>query len=265
MKVFLGALVILVFLALVFVSWSLSESRPGPQKVSKAVLINLDSNPDRLQYVLQQYRASDLNTLPLERFRAVVGRKVDPGAHLTPDALVELRLVEKRGYRTKHHQLTRGGIGCYLSHLSVLRQIKPGEVFLVLEDDIDINPSSLTVIKQTLQTAPRGWDLILLGYNSFLGDTVDDTFIKVRSFWGTCAYLITYEGAQKFLKESGDRFDCQIDTFMGWMAASGLLNVYTLQVPIVQPTHTFDTNIQANMKVTGIDSFKYRDKILQLN
>ena len=262
MKVFLGALGILVVLLVLVL---LFRTSPGPQKVSKAVLINLDSNPDRLQYVIQQYRASDLNTLPLERFRAVVGSRTDPGAHLTPDALVELRLVEKRGYRTKHHQLTRGAIGCYLSHLSVLRQIKPGEAILVLEDDIDINPSSLAVIKQTLQTAPRGWDLILLGYNSFLGDTVDDTFIKVRSFWGLQGYLITYEGAQKFLAESGDRFDCQIDTLMGWMAASGLLNVYTLQVPIIQPTHGFDTNIQSNMKVTGIDSFMYRDKILQLN
>ena len=254
MKVFLGALVILVLLVLY-----LARRRPGPQQVSKAVLINLDSDTERFEYFMKQ--TSDFEKP--ERIQAVDGHRVEPGDYLTQGALKELRETETRGYRTKHHQLTRGAIGCYLSHLSVLRQIKPGEIFLVFEDDIDIRSGVRGEIEKILRDAPKNWDLILLGYNSYLGS--DDELSKVRSFWGTCGYLITYIGAQKFLNESGDRFDCQIDTFMGWMAASGLLDVYALKSPIVKPSCKFASNIQNDVRVSFPDSFKYRDKILQLN
>ena len=232
--------------------------------VTKAVLINLDSNRDRLVTTMQQYQSSDLVQVPLERFRAVVGRELDPRLYLTPKALVELEEVETSGYRTKHHQLTRGGIGCFLSHLKVLSQMTPGDVYLVLEDDISINPSSYMVIRQTLQNAPRDWDFLLLGYNSYVGQSVDKTFMEVRSFWGTPGYLVTYEAAQKFIKEVGSRFDCQIDTLMSWMAASDMLNIYALKVPIIRPTWEFGTNIQNEVRVEGVDAFRYRDKILQL-
>jgi GR25 family glycosyltransferase involved in LPS biosynthesis len=232
--------------------------------VTKAVLINLDSNTERLASTIQQYQASNLVQVPLERFRAVVGRTVDPRMYLTPEALEELREVETSGYRTKHHQLTRGGIGCFLSHMRVMAQMNPGDVYLVLEDDIVINPSAYTVIQQTLQKAPKGWDFLLLGYNSYVGQSVDATFMDVRSFWGTCGYIVTYKAAQTFLNEVGSKFDCQIDTLMSWMAAEGKLNIYALKVPIIRPSGGFETNIQSNIKVSGVDAYKYRDKILQL-
>jgi len=149
--------------------------------------------------------------------------------------------------------------------MAILKQMRLGDVYLVLEDDIVISPTALASIKNVITHAPNNWDIILLGYNSWRGSDFTKDFIKVRSFWGTCGYLITYKGAQKFLKETGSRFDCQIDTFMGWMAASNLLDVYALKVPIIQPNSKFITNIQAPIKLLGVESFMYRDKILQLD
>lgn len=230
------------------------------QTLTKVVVINLDKNPDRLMDVEQQYAASDVK-LPLERFSAIVGNQVNPVEWLSSETISELTQIEQQGFRTKHHQLTRGAIGCYISHMKVISRIKPGEVYLVLEDDILIRPKSMDVIKNM---APRDWDMILLGYNSYRGTNIKNGLVDVKSFWGTCGYLINYKGAQKFLKESGDTFDCQIDTFMSWMVAHNMLKVYALQKPIIRPHGKFASDIQFPIKILGVESHQYRDKILQL-
>jgi len=259
MKVLLVPILIVLVLLVVF--YLLNKTRAT--SISKTSVINLDRNTDRLAIVQQQYQASDIG-VPLERFSAIVGHEVNLQNWLTAETISELTEIEQQGFRTKHHQLTRGAIGCYLSHLELLKRIKPGEVHLILEDDIVILFKSAAVIKNTLATAPSDWDFILLGHNSSKSLAYSDTLAKIKSFWGTCGYLVTYNGAQKFIRASGDTIDCQIDSFMSWMAAHGKLDIYALKIPILQPHNKFDSDIQYPIKITGPESFTYRDKILQL-
>ena len=50
--------------------------------------------------------------------------------------------AEGRGYRTAHYQLTRGSVGCYLSHLRLYQHVLRGgaQFALVFEDDAAIAP-----------------------------------------------------------------------------------------------------------------------------
>jgi GR25 family glycosyltransferase involved in LPS biosynthesis len=254
---------VLIFIIVVLVLVLLFLKNKNKQTLTKVSVINMDRNKARLDAVKKRYDMSDMK-LPLERFSAIVGTSVNPADYITPSAIKELRETEENGYRTKHCQLTRGAIGCYLSHVELLKNIKPGEIHLILEDDIIIVPNTMALVNETLYTAPRDWDMILLGYNSLKGTSKINTFVKVKSFWGMCAYLINYKGAQKFLKETGKDFDCQIDSLMSWMASSEYLNIWALQNPIMITNGAYETDIQNHVKIIGVESFMYRDKILQL-
>ena len=256
--------IVLVFIIILLVLVVVLLKNKNKQTLTKVSVINLDRNKARLEGVKKRYEMSDIE-VPLERFSAIDGTRVNPEDWLTPSAIKELRETEENGYRTKHCQLTRGAIGCYLSHIELLKKIKPGEIHLILEDDIIIVPNTMTLVKETLDKAPSDWDMILIGYNSCKGIAKkSDDFIKVKSFWGMCAYLINYKGAQKFLKETGNVFDCQIDSFMSWMASSDHLNIWALRNPIMITNSTYKTDIQNPTKIMGVESFMYRDKILQL-
>jgi len=233
------------------------------QKVTRVVVINMDKNRERMENIQRHWDQSDFN-MELERFPAVVGANLDPIEHVTPEALAELTQTETRGYRTKHHQLTPGAIGCYLSHVSILKQMRPGDIYFILEDDALFPPNIQFRINTLLRKSPRNWDMILLGHNRYKSKGRRGDFDEVHSFWGLCGYLINYKGAQKFLEESGSKIDCQIDSLMSWMSASGKLNTWALRKPIVFTNPNYETDIQNPVKVKGVDAFTYRDKILQI-
>jgi GR25 family glycosyltransferase involved in LPS biosynthesis len=253
----LGILLI-IFILLIGIFDSFKE-----KKITRVVVINLDKNTKRMENIQKHWDQSDF-VLDLERFPAVVGANLDPAEHVTPEALEELTETEQYGYRSKHHQLTRGAIGCYLSHVRILKQMKPGDIYFILEDDAMFRPSIQSEVKRALRRAPGNWDMILLGYNNYKVSERHGEFDKVRSFWGTCGYLINYKGTQKFLEESGPKMDCQIDSLMGWMAASEKLNVWALQKRAVFTSPLYQSDIQYPIKINGVDAFTYRDKILQL-
>ncbi len=220
--------------------------------ITRSVIINLDLKPERLNATLEQYKNSDLSQVPIERFSAIVGTSVDITEYLDQATQRELLEVEETGYRTKHHQLTRGAIGCYLSHLAIYKSVRPGEIVLVLEDDIKIKHDALKSIAW-----PMGyWDILLLGHN-VMRKNFDGS---VKSFWGMCGYLITYEGAQKILKK-GHPIDCQIDTYLSW---DDDIVVKTIGTPVIKPSNVFKTDIQMPIHITVPDSFIYRGKVLQL-
>jgi hypothetical protein len=50
------------------------------------------------------------------------------------------------GYRTKHYQLTRGSVGCYMSHLQLYQHIlreTDAQFAFVFEDDAEIREPDL--------------------------------------------------------------------------------------------------------------------------
>ena len=62
-------------------------------------------------------------------------------------------------------ELSRGELGCALSHLSIYKLMVENDIkqAIIFEDDICINEGFLSVI-QSIDTFPDDWELVLLGY-----------------------------------------------------------------------------------------------------
>jgi hypothetical protein len=272
--------IIIIFVLIIILLWSLSivhnntkenfntndlvDSKNSTNKIHSWI-INLDKNKDRLNQSMGYYNSSDLSVVPINRYSAVVGVNLEPEDYLSEIALSEFYETKKRGYRTRHYHLTKGGIGCYLSHLNLFKQLvadNKSDIYLILEDDIKIDKLAYAKISKLLANPPDDWDMFLLGYSKifkYKRETKD--YSKVKSFWGLNGYLINKKGAQKFL-DNHTIIDCQIDSFMSWMAIKNKLNIFALNEPIIIPD-SYYTDIQINIFPTSkVDSFMYRDVYL---
>jgi glycosyl transferase, family 25 len=115
-------------------------------------VINLDRAPERLQRISQQLQALGL---PFTRLAAVDARALSPEQQAALDVAA---------YRRQHGMApVLGELGCYLSHVAVLRGFlaTSAQFALVLEDDVLLKPSLPGVLQGLIGTAAR-WDMVKL-------------------------------------------------------------------------------------------------------
>ena len=143
------------------------------------------------------------------------------GRDLTDAEIAENVDSEKAFARLGRH-LSKGEIGCALSHLSIYKKIvdEKIEVSLILEDDVKVDypeaAAHIEAISHILEDQLETVDCILLGHHPRYSrelETVTSVFERikinkrVRLGWfterpvGAYAYLLTLEGAQKRLRE----------------------------------------------------------------
>ena len=116
-------------------------------------VINLDRDTERLQRIAGQLAPTGL---AWTRQSAVVGRD------LAPDE--QARLLDRDAYRRKHGmEPALGELGCYLSHVAVMRALlaSPHRAALVLEDDVLLTPALVPVLRGLMAHADR-WDVVKL-------------------------------------------------------------------------------------------------------
>ena len=116
-------------------------------------VINLDRDTARLQRAAQQLAPTGLHWT---RLSAVYGRDLPPAE--------QQRLLDHAAYRRKHGmEPAPGELGCYLSHVAVLRAFLASDHrhALVLEDDVLLTPALPPVLQALLQHASR-WDMVKL-------------------------------------------------------------------------------------------------------
>jgi glycosyl transferase family 25 len=152
-------------------------------------VINLDRDAARLAHMHEQLRRLGL---AYERFAALRG-----------DAL-PLALLDYFPPRTP---LTAGEIGCYASHLAIMRRVlaEGHGCALVLEDDVGLPADFARVLAVLVEALPAEWDIVRLSYPTKrvvraiapLGgaDLVRYTHVPVS----TGAYLISASGARRFI------------------------------------------------------------------
>lgn len=219
-----------------------------PRQNFNCYVINLEKNTERLEHINTMYDASDLKDQPLIRVDAVKGRDIDVLSFLTPRAYTSLLAIEQTGQRFYHADLTRGAVGCYLSHLKVYDMIMASdkEYGIVFEDDVHIDPDVYAShIKNSIDIIPGNWDIILLG--CLPKDVIThDTCRKMLYFWGTWAYIINRKGIMCMQKYANVPISYQIDTSMSKLAKEGLLHIYAPHHDVVMPMH-FGTEIQTSL------------------
>jgi glycosyl transferase family 25 len=127
--------------------------------VKHAFYINLDSRPDRKQYMEDHLKTVGISA---ERFKAV--------------------------------KLTNGALGCSMSHLKLLELAKSNnwESILIMEDDIKfLNPRIFTQQLNEFLHAHKEFDVLLIAGNNVPPFTkIDDTCVKVTRCQTTTGYLV---------------------------------------------------------------------------
>jgi glycosyl transferase family 25 len=117
-----------------------------------AWVINLDRAPDRLARIRAQLEPLGL---PWTRLAAVDARALTPAQRAA---------LDEPAYRRKHGKTPAPGeLGCYLSHVEVMRRFLASEAAfaLALEDDVLLR-ESLPAVLHGLIVHPDRWDVVKL-------------------------------------------------------------------------------------------------------
>lgn len=221
-------------------------------------LINLERNADRLEFFIEQYMKSDLRYKQFQRINAVDGSALSIKEHISDVAFKEIMQIEKTGYRTKHYQLTRGAIGCYLSHLKAYELIAAAsdkEYGFIFEDDAIIDPALLGKLNKVIDSMDDNWDMLLLGCICIVCDT-QDTYYDINRFFLLHGCIVKRSSATKLinlLKEK--QISQQIDSELSDLVAQGHIKVYCLKNKLSNQ-YNFETDIQTPLKVMpGINPY----------
>ena len=237
-------------------SFTLDENKLG------IYVINMNKDKERYNKLVNYYLKSDFPNNRLNRFPGIVGKEIPEKNWLTTDAISELQLLEKNGYRTHHHNLTRGAIGCFLSHYYLAKKLlqdKTYDNYLILEDDTMIFPNTFNKISQTLHEVPNDWDIILFYTIRAVGKKYNEKLNKIKSFWGMNCYIINKRGAQKFIDEvDKNKIDGQVDCYLSRMIQQQKINIFASKKHFASSNST-DTNIQTILKPKkGIDPYDFK-------
>ena len=232
----------------------------------RTYVINMDKDVERYNKIASYYHNSDFSELPLERYSAVVGKNVEPTDWLTDDAINDFKQVLNNGYRTHHYQLTYGGIGCFLSHYNLAKQLlseKSVDAYIVFEDDTAIPRNLLSHIEKQISELPEDWDYLMFYTIRANGYPITNKLNKLKSFWGLNGYIINKKGARKLVEETNaNKIDGQIDSYLSRMIQQNKMNIYATKKHLVK-SNAVDTNIQVMLKpLKGVNPYDFKGYIV---
>ena len=200
----------------------------------KTLVINLSHRRDRLD----KFKQNNADFISYDVLKAVDGYKVE---------YADLR---KMGFDTDHDwidpilktPLTKGEIGCFLSHWKAWKQcIKANEPVLVLEDDAIITDKFS--YDELYKLRRQGYNFVYLGWKEMEKSIpIDDKYVKpVYPYWGL-AYVITPESAKILTK--GKPKIIPVDEYLPQMIEK--LNVVAYKENVIVPRDRKDGGSNIN-------------------
>ena len=200
----------------------------------KTLVINLSHRRDRLD----KFKQNNADFISYDVLKAVDGYKV------------EYKDLRKMGFDTDHDwidpilntPLTKGEIGCFLSHWKAWKQcIKANEPILVLEDDAIITDKFS--YDELYKLRRQGYNFVYLGWKEMEESVpIDDKFVKpVYPYWGL-AYVITPESAKILTK--GKPKIIPVDEYLPRMIEK--LNVVAYKENVIVPRDRKDGGSNIN-------------------
>lgn len=233
---YLTMFVLLLLFLTVFVVLYLTRTKHdsnGFVSKTRCYVINLHKNPERIARFRKRYESSDIRAMRCHRFEAIDGNELTDEEfqeHVHPRALRQMYETEASKVRKKHYQITKGAVGCYLSHLSLYRKLLKdphADQYLIFEDDAMFKTNLLELISHKMDEVPNDWDMVVFGAIRESGNMAGFDTIKINTFWGLCCYVINKKGAEKITREfERKKIDMQIDSVMTVMAIEERINIY---------------------------------------
>jgi GR25 family glycosyltransferase involved in LPS biosynthesis len=193
----------------------------------------------------QSWKNSDFQkfgVLSYERFSAIIPPENIENLKplMTNAAFDELIRTESRGMRLHDESLTRGAVGCYLSHYTIWQQsIANGyKHVLIFEDDAVLHPEFCSIMM--LQQVANDWSILKAGYYCIDCNETPYNYVELKKDWCLHAYFLNTTNIQKFMNDMIP-MSKQID----WQLHSVGAPMYgTIPVLSYQENAKFDTTVQ---------------------
>ena len=220
----------------------------------KIFFLNLPQHENRLLNITSQFNVLGVHAHRIEAIH---------GASLSQSQVDEIfdnsLALKKRGL-----VLSRGEIGCALSHRNVWEKIIDQDLAyaVILEDDVLIHKDFLD-ISNIVSEAPRDWDIIFLGY--YIPNKVSDIckvklktsyktsydyFFPLERVCGTWGYVVSNNAAKQLLADSAPLFK-PIDHYTGDFSK---LKIFTINCHLTTP----DPNIDSSIEVERSELIKFK-------
>ena len=211
-------------------------------------VINMTQKKDRLINFSKYYNNSDFKFKEFNIFPAIIGKDLNLIEYVSPEGYKQILELEKTGYRKHHYDLSRGAVGCYLSHLSLYKNIVNSnyKYGIIFEDDSEMIEDFYKNMEEGLNKIPNNWDILLLGHICIKCD-INTEYTKVHRFWGTHSYIIKKESAAKLLKYLDKPLSKQIDADMSLLVKRGIINIYALNMSLAMQSTNFNSDIQSDV------------------
>lgn len=200
--------------------------------------------PDRLLNISEQEKI--LPNIKINKFRAIKGE------NLEQEKLVKEQILTNNFVEPTLKRLNE--IGCYLSHLELLKSLKnsSAEYHIILEDDFKfvLNTNFLSMLNNAInQTKINSFDIIFLGWN-LSDDNIEkiywsDNLVKFKPnniFNGTYAYMVNSNSIDKIIKLIS-KVDMPIDTKYNVLYSLNELDLYWLNPVIIEPNYNLKSTI----------------------
>ena len=222
------------------------------------LLINMSHNKKRLQHFISEYEMTDLSDIPFLRVEGVNGKEINIKNYTSKNSYKELLTTERVGYRTRHYQLTRGAIGCYLSHMLCYKQIRDSNkpFGIIFEDDAKFKEYDIiNQLNKNLHYIPEDWDMLLFHCVCYVCGK-HKYYYDVQRFILAHAYIVKQTGAVKLLELLENRpIEQQIDSELSALSINGKLKIYSLRYPLAVQNN-MGTTIQTPLHhVTDINPY----------
>jgi GR25 family glycosyltransferase involved in LPS biosynthesis len=220
-------------------------------------VINLIKNKDKLETFFDSYYKSDLSNKDIIVYPAVIGKDLELMKYVSSSTYNDIIMTETNNVRENHTKFTRGAIGCYLSHLNIIKKIAESDknYGIIFEDDAIIHPYFYDILIKKLDNIPNDWDILLLGGICMDGVYYDD-YIDIKNFYGTECYIIKKESAIKLVPVLDKLIDLQIDAELVKLNKNKYINIYQIY-PVLVYQNTTPSDIQINTKYTKENIYEY--------
>jgi SAM-dependent methyltransferase len=202
----------------------------GPRLAARALLdrfewwiINLDRRPDRLQHAREQL--ARIGITGARRFQAFDGHRLQLTSH-------------------RPEWVRMGAVGCYLSHVALLKQAQARRApYVIVEDDLVLADDFQDAFAAFLGEVPEDWDVLHLpgGEHCTPPLLLGPNHSRLVGTWGTTMSFLRLPAIDRMLEEV-DSLDRPIDDFYIRMMAS--LSFYSPARKLVWQEWGLGTNLQ---------------------
>ncbi|KAM9327092.1 inactive glycosyltransferase 25 family member 3 [Gastrophryne carolinensis] len=241
---------------------------PDKMGFNEVFLINLQRRPERRERMLRSLYELEISCRVMD---AVDGRALNSSAIKSMGINLLPGFYDPFSGRT----LTKGEVGCFLSHYKIWKEIvdRQLDVTLVFEDDVRFEAffkRKMIRLLDDVRESGLDWDLIYIGRKQVTTDpekaveNVRNLVEAEYSYWTLC-YMVSLQGAQKLLDAKPLSKMLPVDEFLPIMSdkhpneeykkhfVNRNLKVFSVQPLLVYPTHyTGEANWQSDTETSTL-------------